>query len=147
MFFNMPSIDSGLFEAVRRLDQEMSDMFNDGLPAAIRGATTGGFPPVNVGVTPERVEVYLFAAGLDPKALDVSIQQNVLTITGSRPAIAAAEGATTHRQERAVGHFQRVVQLPDDIDPERIGAQYREGVLQITVERREAARPRKIEIH
>jgi HSP20 family protein len=105
----------------------------------------GTFPPINVGATPERVDVYLFAAGLDPKKLDVSIQQNLLSISGSRK-IEANEDAEYYRRERYDGDFRRVMTLPEDVDPERVAAKYRDGVLQITIQRREAARPRQIAV-
>ena len=104
----------------------------------------GTFPPINVGATPEKVDVYLFAAGLDPKSLDISIQQNLLAVSGSR-RVTVNEEAEYYRRERFDGDFRRVIQLPDDVDPDRVDAKYRDGVLQITVQRRESARPRQIE--
>jgi HSP20 family protein len=98
-----------------------------------------------VGATPERVDVYLFAAGLDPKSLDLSIQQNLLAVSGTR-RVPVDEAADYYRRERYDGEFRRVITLPDDVDPERVDAKYRDGVLQITVQRREAARPRQIEV-
>lgn len=67
------SLDTSLFDEFRRLESEMDQLFGRGsLPAGIRAMRRGTFPPVNVGATPERVDVYLFAAGLDPKSLDIS---------------------------------------------------------------------------
>ena len=105
----------------------------------------GTFPPINVGATPERVDVYLFAAGLDPKSLDISIQKNLLAVSGDRK-VPVDESADYYRQERFDGEFRRVITLPDDVDPDRVDAKYRDGVLQITVQRREAARPRQITV-
>ena len=102
--------------------------------------------PINVGSTQDRVDVYLFAAGLDPRQLDLSIQQNLLTVSGSRK-LQADSDAEYYRRERFDGEFRRVVTLPDDVDPERVEARYRDGVLQITLQRREAARPRQISIN
>ena len=106
----------------------------------------GTFPPINVGATSERVDVYLFAAGLDPKSLELSIQQNLLVVAGSR-RVPIDEEADYYRQERFDGDFRRVVSLPDDVDPDRVDAEYRDGVLQITVQRREVARPRQITVN
>ena len=105
----------------------------------------GTFPPVNVGATPERVDVYLFAAGVDPRKVEVSIQQNLLSVSGSRK-VEANENAEYYRRERYDGDFRRVITLPDDVDPERVEAKYRDGVLQISIQRREAARPRQITV-
>ena len=141
------SFDTSLFDEFRRLEGEMDQLFGRGsLPAGIRATRRGTFPPVNVGATPERVDVYLFAAGLDPKSLDISIQQNLLAVSGDRK-VPVDEADDYYRQERFDGEFRRVITLPDDVDPERVDAKYRDGVLQITVQRREAARPRQITVN
>ena len=141
------SFDTSLFEEFRRLEGEMDQLFGRGsLPAGIRATRRGTFPPVNVGATPERVDVYLFAAGLDPKSLDISIQQNLLAVSGDRK-VPVDEADDYYRQERFDGEFRRVITLPDDVDPDRVDAKYRDGVLQITVQRRERARPRQITVN
>jgi HSP20 family protein len=138
--------ETDLFDQFRRLESEMGQLFGRSpWPAGIRAAQRGTFPPINVGATPERVDVYLFAAGLDPKKLDVSIQQNLLSVSGSRK-IEANENAEYYRRERYDGDFRRVMTLPEDVDPERVAAKYLDGVLQITIQRREAARPRQITV-
>jgi HSP20 family protein len=139
--------DSSLFDELRRLESAMDPLFGRGSsPAGIRAMRPGTFPPINVGATPERVDVYFFAAGLDPKKLDISIQQNLLAVSGERK-VPIDEGADYYRQERFDGEFRRVITLPDDVDPDRVEAKYRDGVLQITVQRREAVRPRQITVN
>ena len=141
------SFDTNLFDEYRRLESEMDQLFGrGGSPAGIRAMRRGTFPPINVGSTPERVDVYLFAAGLDPKSLDISIQQNLLVVSGDRK-LPINEEADYYRQERFDGEFRRVITLPDDVDPDRVEAKYRDGVLQITVQRREAARARQITVN
>ena len=84
----------------RRLEQEMDEMLGRwAWPLGIRSAARGTFPPMNIGVTPDQVEVYFFAPGLDPKSIDVSVQQNVLTIAGER-ASPAVSRATPRRRVR-----------------------------------------------
>jgi len=139
--------DTSLFDEFRRLESEMDQLYGRGsLPAGIRAMRRGTFPPINVGATPERVDVYLFAAGLDPKSLDISIQQNLLAVSGERK-VPVDEAADYYRQERFDGEFRRVITLPDDVDPDRVEAKYRDGVLQITIQRREAVRPRQITVN
>lgn len=142
----LSSFDTSLFDDFGRLESELDQLYGGSAwPTGIRAVRRGTFPPINVGATPERVDVYLFAAGLDPKTLDLSIQQNLLTVSGSR-SVPAAEGAEYYRRERYEGEFRRVISLPDDVDPDRVDATYRDGVLQITVKRRQSARPRQIPI-
>jgi len=147
MFENLfGGFETDLFDQFRRLESEMGQLFGHSpWPSGIRAVQRGTFPPINVGATPERVDVYLFAAGLDPKKIDVSIQQNLLSLSGSRK-IEANENAEYYRRERYDGDFRRVITLPEDVDPERVEAKYRDGVLQISIKRREAARPRQITV-
>jgi HSP20 family protein len=137
----------GIFDEFRRLESQMDQLFRGSpWPAEIRSVQRGTFPPLNIGATPERVDVYVFAAGLDPKSLDLSIQQNLLSVAGSRK-VEVNENANYYRRERFDGDFRRVISLPDDLDPERVDAKYRDGVLQITIPRRESARPRQITVN
>jgi HSP20 family protein len=141
-------LGNGLSDDFRRLESQMDELLGRSTwPAAgIRAMQRGTFPPINVGSTPEKMTMYLFAAGLDPKSLDISIQQNLLTVAGNRK-LESAENAEYYRQERFDGEFRRVLALPDDVDPEKVDAKYRDGVLQIDVKRREAARPRQINVN
>jgi HSP20 family protein len=145
--FGVPSnMPSSVFDELWRLQQEVDELFGGwGSPSGIRSAPRGSFPAVNVGQTPEGVQVYLFAPGIDPKSLDISIQQNLLTVSGKRE-LRADQEAAYYRQERFSGEFRRVISLPEDVDPERVQAKYVDGIVQIGVRRRESARPRQIEI-
>jgi HSP20 family protein len=146
MFNLWGNFDTNLLDDFRRLEGELDQLFARGAPpAGIRAMRRGTFPPINVGATAERVDVYLFAAGLDPKGLELSIQQNLLVVAGNR-RVPIDEEADYYRQERFDGDFRRVVSLPDDVDPDRVDAKYRDGVLQITVQRREVTRPRQITV-
>src|ERR1700757_1434902 len=94
------SFDTSLFDEFRRLESEMDQLFGRGAsPAGIRAMRRGTFPPINVGATPERVDVYLFAAGLDPKSLDISHPQNLPPLAGE-PKPPVDEEADYYRQER-----------------------------------------------
>jgi HSP20 family protein len=141
------NFDTRLLDDFMRLEGELNQLFaREPSSAGIRAVRRGTFPPINVGATPERVDVYLFAAGLDPKSLDLSIQQNLLVVAGNR-RLSIDEQADYYRQERFDGDFRRVVSLPDDVDPDRVEAKYRDGVLQITIQRREIAQPRQITVN
>jgi HSP20 family protein len=141
---------SDLFAELDRLQREVHGMF-DASPS-IRGLGRGGYPALNVGATPSSVEIYAFAPGLEPSGIDVDLDRGVLTIAGERKARDADAGdaeerRSLHIEERFSGRFRRVVSLPDDIDPDGVQAQYRDGILHVTVKRRESAQPRRIEVH
>ncbi|HAF55545.1 MAG TPA: heat-shock protein Hsp20 [Thauera sp.] len=132
-----------VFAELDRLQREMQQAFDTG--PSIRGLTRG-YPALNVGGTPTSVEVFAFAPGLDPATLDVQLEKGTLTIAGERKAPEVPEKATVHIGERFAGRFRRVVSLPDDVDPNAIQARYRDGVLHVSVRRKEEAQPRRIAI-
>jgi HSP20 family protein len=119
-----------------------------GWPSSIRAASRGAFPAINMGTTPDAVEIYAFAPGIDMRKLEVSVDRGLLTVAGERPSELPGESDTVsvYAGERFTGGFRRVVSLPEDVDASRIEAKYRDGVLRIVVPRREAAKPRRIEV-
>ena len=137
-----------LFAELDRLQRDMQQAFD--LSPSIRGLTRGGFPALNMGGTPQSLEIYAFAPGLDPASIDIQSDRGVLSISGERRApepSSSPQGSTTvHLNERFVGSFRRTVSLPEDADREDITADYRDGVLHISVKRREAAQPRRITV-
>jgi HSP20 family protein len=135
-----------LFAELERLQREMQQ--GGEISPSIRGSGRGGFPAMNVGGTPQSVEIYAFVPGVDPAAIDVQLEKGVLTVAGERkPSPPAPEAkAAVHIDERFAGRFRRVVSLPDDIDPNAVSATCRDGVLHISIARRAAAQPRRIAI-
>ena len=148
MFGRFSFSDSSLFSDIRRLEQELDELSGGGTPwsGGIRSLPPGTFPALNVGSSDDRVTVYVFAPGVEAKSLDIQLQQNVLSISGQREVVAEAE-ATYYRRERFSGEFRRVLTLPDDVDPDKVHAVYRDGIVEISVPRRESAKSRQIEIH
>jgi HSP20 family protein len=146
MFSSMYS-ESPLLAQFRRLEEELDEIFGTATPwtGGIRSLPPGTFPAINVGGTEDSVTVYLFAPGIDAKKLEISIQQNVLTVSGERE-LPRDDEAAYYRQERFGGEFRRVLSLPEDVDPDKVDASYRDGVVQIAVRRRESAKPRQIAI-
>lgn len=135
-----------VFAELDRLQREMQQAFE--LSPSIRGFGRGGFPALNVGSTPQSVEIYAFAPGLDPKGLEVNLDRGVLSIAGERKIDLSNRDSQSavHIDERFAGAFRRVVSLPDDVDPNSVSANYRDGVLHISIKRRESAQPRRITI-
>jgi HSP20 family protein len=135
-----------LFAELDRLQRQMQESFDVSSPS-IRGWARG-YPALNIGSAPESVEIYAFAPGIDPSKVELTYDRGVLAIAGQRTSTQpAGEGqATVHIKERFDGEFRRVVSLPDDVDPNAISADYRDGVLHVSIKRREESRPRRIEV-
>src|SRR3984893_8537782 len=104
MFGRYTNLPNWLLDDFWRLQQEVDELLGDGLSSSngIRSLPRGSYPAINVVQTPEDVQVYLFAPGIDPKKLDVSIQQGLLSIAGERQ-IPVDDKATHYRQERFSG--------------------------------------------
>ena len=147
--FGLRSPYDDVFNEFRRLEREFDALLEGGASLSgrrnIRAFSSGTFPAVNVGATPQAVTVYLFAPGIDPKSLEISIQQNVLSVAGTRQIETQSEG-THFRQERFDGSFRRVVALPEDVNPDKVDARYVDGIVHIKVDRQETQQPRRIDI-
>ncbi len=146
MFWYPTTTGRNLFEELTRMGREMEDLFgNRAWPAGIRAAGRGAYPPINVSINANAVDVYVFAAGLDPKSIEIVLQKNLLTLSGQRQ-VPQIEGAEYYRQERFSGSFKRVITLPEDVNPDRVDAHYKNGVLHINIERQAPAQPKRIEV-
>ena len=136
-----------VFSELNRLQGILDSVFRPTERSNIRAGA--GFPVINVGATPEAVEIMAFVPGVDPSQLQITVDRGVLTIAGERKdAVPEPGGATSvYANERFSGSFRRVVSLPEDADPQRVDAHCRNGVLRITVSKLEASKPRRIEIN
>ena len=149
MYESLLNFPGSLFGDFERLRRELDDVFESGgVPASIRSVAPGAFPAVNVGSTPQSLEVYAFAPGIDAAKVDVTVDRGVLTIAGDRPStLPGGDGkVSVFSRERSSGAFRRAISLPEDADPTQVNATYRDGVLHISVARRQAAQPQRIAI-
>ncbi len=104
------------------------------------------FPPVNFSEDEGHVYVDALLPGVEPKDTDVTVLRNTITISGERKPFVEQNGQVVHRSELGSGRFSRTLELPADINPDRINAECRNGILRITLAKAEHARPKKIEI-
>lgn len=130
------------FASFRELQRDLERVFErrNGVGAA------GRFPPVNLWAGENSIAVTAEVPGVESDAIDVSVKHDILTIAGERETAGPEDARAWHRRERARGRFHRVVQLPFRVDPDKVRAQFRDGVLEIDLERPESDRPRRIEI-
>ena len=126
----------------RALDQALSGSFD-----RVRGPQLW-VPAMDVA---EKADAYLINVelpGVEPSQVEISFEQNVLTIRGAKPSSFDTTNGEyrVYTAERVSGDFERSVRLPDFVDSERIEAAYSHGLLHIVVPKAQAAQPRKIEI-
>lgn len=102
------------------------------------------FPPVNLYVKEHDVLLTLEAAGIDPEKVDITVTGDTVTIRGERSLESVSSGESFHRRERVSGQFQRTLQLPFEVDPDKTEARYERGVLSVRMGRPESQKPRKV---
>ncbi|SFU53963.1 Hsp20/alpha crystallin family protein [Halomonas korlensis] len=150
MFGDLRRFDVGQPQGLDWFRQWMDEVFPETAAADIRSVPRGSYPMINVGRTDDAVRVYVFAAGLTAEQLEVSIQDNVLTVSGKREAPdVGAEGQaarTDFRRERYQGEFSRSLALPDGLDVDRTEAHFRDGICEVRLPKREELKPRRIEV-
>lgn len=131
-----------------RRDLALSPLLSlfDGFDRDLR-ATRGRRPSPRFVVTPEEAEWTVTAdvPGLSKDDVTITLDDQTLTVRGAR-AVGAPEGYSASRVERSGFDFERSFTLPPAVDPDRIGATVSDGVLTITLGKRDAARPRTIAI-
>ena len=108
--------------------------------------TTRRFPLVNFSEDEGNLYVDALVPGVDPKKIDLSVVRNSVTISGERKPFEEQKGQIVHRSELGTGKFSRTLELPVDINPDRISAECKDGIMQITLGKAQHAIPRKIEI-
>ena len=136
--FNDP-LDA-IFALQRALDARIaSDWMGRGT------AAMGSFPPANIFQKGEDLVAIVELPGIDKNDLEIEAKENTIRIRGKK-TIAYGEQASVHRRERVSGVFDRTLSVPIRIEPDRIKAEYRDGILALFIPRAEADKPRPIKI-
>jgi len=117
-----------------------------GLPTVFESGVAPTYPAMNVWTNDEGAIVTAELPGVKPEDLDISVAEDTLTLTGSREPEEVGEGVTYHRRERGFGRFSRVFQLPFQVESDQVEAVFEKGVLQISLPRAEADKPKKITV-
>jgi HSP20 family protein len=137
---------------LERLRRDMDRIFEGVAPARswalgfLPGTGARQYPRVNIAEQGDGYMVEALAPGVDPASLDLSVKDNVLTISGEKKAPEGVRPEAFHRSERSAGRFVRAVELPAELDAEKVKAAYADGILRVTLPKAEQAKPRRIEI-
>lgn len=127
------------------LNRALDQAFN----AALTTDTRVWVPAIDVVEKQDAYLLYAELPGVDASAVDISFEQNVLTLKGTKPSSieTAKDGEVrVYAAERITGSFERSVRLPEFVDSEKIQAEFVNGLLKVTVPKARAAQLRKIEI-
>ena len=130
-------------ELRRRMDRLFEEY--DRTPAEAEPTSRASWPRLALHDSGANLVVRAEVPGLAEKDLQITVNQDVLTLSGERRAD-APEGYSVHRQERVALRFSRSVTLPTKIDSEKVGATLKNGVLTITLAKAPEAQPRTIQV-
>ncbi len=138
------------WSAMRQIQNEMSRVFDRAVAGTEDGsnvATSRWTPAVDIKEDAERFTITADIPGVEPGDIEVTMENGVLTIRGERKLETRNEGDDGYRRvERVYGGFYRRFTLPDTADAEAISASGRNGVLEVTIPKRAALQPKRIEV-
>jgi HSP20 family protein len=118
-----------------------------GLSAVLPFGRMEGFAPlVDVGETDDEVTVRAEVPGISSRDLDVTIEGNTLNISGKKQEKEEFEGENSYRCERRFGAFRRSIELPESVDPDRVNAEFVDGVVTVRVAKKPGQRARRVEV-
>lgn len=130
-----------LFDEFERINRDMGRLF-----ATTSRWVAPNFPAMNIWMNEEQILVSAELPGLSADDLDIALEGDTLTISGTRHAPAPIEGATAIRREREFGEFSRAFHLPYQVNADNVSASFQNGILLVALPRAEADKPRKIEV-
>ena len=138
--YQRPSI----WQEMDQLQREMNRLFD----ANSRGRVfnSPGYPAINIWTNEDGQLISAEMPGVHPDNLDIDVTGDALSISGTRQPDEVAKEARFHRRERSHGSFSRTIQLPFMVDTNKVDARFENGVLQISLPRAEADKPKKITI-
>ncbi len=130
-----------------RLNREVADFRNDFFRFLVNGSEASDFTPrVNIRETKDDVKLTFELPGMDKKDVKIMVAENTLTVSGERKFESETKDADFVRNEIFTGSFSRSFSLPDTINAEKISAEYKNGLLEVTLAKKEEVKPKEIEV-
>lgn len=147
----MAQLDQEMNALRQRIDSAFDDFSFQAPPffrtAFLPGRMARAYPLVNLRQDKDNLYVEAMAPGIDPNSLNLVVVHNTLTISGEKKRPPNEIGPEAfHREERAGGKFVRTIALPDEIDDSKVNAEYKDGLLLVTLPKSERAKPKQINV-
>jgi HSP20 family protein len=122
-------------------------VFQDSLSRLLSEPTSRPWsPPVDIYETENELVLKADVPEVDPKQVAIQMENGTLTLKGERRFEEQGNGRGFHRIERGYGSFVRAFSLPDTVDPDKVKADYKSGVLTVTLPKKEVAKPRTVNV-
>ena len=138
--FRKPSI----WQEMDQLQREMNRLFDSSSRGRVVSAPS--YPAINIWTNDEGMLISAEMPAVHPNDINIDVNADALSISGDRKPDDVAKEAIFHRRERSFGSFSRTIQLPFMVDTNKVEANFRDGVLMISLPRAEADKPKKITI-
>src|SRR5208337_277679 len=132
-----------LLTTQRELDRLFREAFSP-VSGETEVSTRSWAPPVDIYETEEAIVLKAELPGIDPKDVEVRVEDNTLYLKGERKYEKEVKEQNYHRVERSYGSFARSFSLPNSIDAEKVKAEFKDGLLTLTMPKREEAKPKTI---
>jgi HSP20 family protein len=130
------------FRQMSALSDELDRLFE--IP--LNGESGGWLPPVDLHEDGDQLVLKAELPGMKKEDIDISLQGDVLTLSGERKEEEGYNKAETHRSERFLGRFQRTLTLPYAVNSAKVQASYKNGILTVTLPKAEEAKAKQIEV-
>ena len=138
MQYQRPSVAWPTFGRLASLQDELDRLFESPL--------TGWAPALDVHEDKDSFSIRVELPGMKREDIEVSLQDGALVISGERKEEKVTEGTEVHRQERFYGRFSRALTLPSAVTGDKVKAQYKDGILTVTLPKAEEAKPKAITV-
>jgi HSP20 family protein len=130
---------------------QMNHLFNDVFRPVVRGdeglSMWNQYPKVDIYDSDEHIVITAELPGIEKKDIVIDVKDGVLTLKGERSSDNEIKEEKYYCRERTFGKFERVFRLPSDVDPEKISADYKDGILKIDIPKPEGKKPKQIAVH
>ena len=135
------------FREVAALQNRVNSLFRDFNEGESSLTTTNFIPPVDIYEDEKKIVLKLEVPGIPEKDLDVSVENNALTVKGERKFEKEEKEENFHRIERHYGSFFRAFTLPTSVETDNIDAKYENGVLKLELKKKPEAQPKQIKVN
>lgn len=139
-----------MLDLLYNLERRMGKIFNEPLTYVDWGIpeipTAAWVPVVDIFEEPDHLRIVAEIPGVKPENVKISVEDNVLTIQGTKEQVAEEKAEKVHRYERTYGAFERTFTLPGTVNPEAIKATYEHGLLTLVLPKLEKAKARQIKV-
>lgn len=134
------------FRELEEIRREMDRLWDRVFGPTFLTRRAGVFPLINISEDKDHYYIRAELAGVRPEDIDITLEDNRLILRGERKIPTAEKVVGYHRREREAGSFRRVIRVPQGLDPAKVEAVFKDGILTIILAKPEEAKPKQIAV-